>query len=425
MARVMKSFIVILVLLLALPASGQGLSDRVQIHGFVSQGYMQTTENNFLMKSKDGSFEFLESAVNFYFRLGDKLTGGIQVGAYDFGRDGNNWFNLDWGFLDYHWKDALGIRVGKIRWPIGLFNKSRDFEPARISIFMPQSIYMRAGNDLSLAYQGFGPYGNIPMGALGDLDYELFFGTLSVPNPNGGIVLRYANLFGMYGAMEVAMQLGMAGLLPPGADVTWRVYNTALDSKSMKGGALVWNTPLQGLRLGASYYDTDFNLYSNLAFDVVMQGAVIQTLLGELDIIVEDGPNCVLSAEFALGSLILAGECKNREVSFGGALQKELSYYGQATYRFADWFEMGVYYDTYYPNTEDKEGANQVAMGLPAYLAWHKDICATLRFDFTDNWLLKLEMHKVDGCALLHSLDNPDGMEQNWMLFAAKTSFNF
>jgi hypothetical protein len=424
MARVMKSFIVILVLLLALPALGQGLSDRVEIHGFVSQGYMQTTENNFLMKSEDGSFEFLESAVNFYFRLGNKLTGGIQLGAYDFGRDGNNWFNLDWGFLDYHWKDALGIRVGKIRWAYGLYNKGQDFEAGRTSIFQPQSIYAREIRELLLAYQGFGLYGNIPMGPLGDLDHEFKLGTITVPNPTGGVVYRYANLFGMYGAMEVAFQLGMAGLLPPGAEVAWRVNNTCVDSKFMKGGAIIWNTPLPGLRLGVTYDYMEFNLLSDLAFDVVMQGAVVQTMLGELDMLVKNAVY-VLSAEYMLGNLVLTGEYIHKDVDFAGTIQKNTGYYGQATYRFADWFELGVYYDTYYPDAEDKEGANQTAMGLPDYLAWHKDICATLRFDFTTNWLLKLEMHKIDGVARLYPLDNPNGMEQNWMLFAAKTSFNF
>jgi hypothetical protein len=386
---------------------------------------MQTTENNFLMKSQDGSFEFLESAVTFYFRLSDKLTGGIQLGAYDFGRDGNNWFNLDWGFLDYRWKDALGIRVGKIRWSLGLYNKGQDFEAGRTSIFLPQSIYPRESRDLGMAYQGFGPYGNISMGPLGDVDYELFFGTLTAPNPQGGVVYRYADLFGMYGAMEVAAMLGAYGLLPPGATVDWRVYSPSVDSKFLKGGTLIWNTPIRGLRLGATYGDVSFNLCSDLAFNVVMDGAVIQTMTSGLDMLVECNPDYILSAEFTLRNLILAGECRNRTVDFAGTVKKELGYYGQLVYRFTDWFEVGTYYDTWYPDSEDKKGQNNVAMGMPDYLAWHKDICATLRFDFTDNWLLKLEMHKIDGCGLLYPLDNPDGMEQNWMLFAAKTSFNF
>ncbi|GBC63157.1 hypothetical protein DENIS_4150 [Desulfonema ishimotonii] len=40
-------------------------------------------------------------------------------------------------------------------------------------------------------------------------------------------------------------------------------------------------------------------------------------------------------------------------------------------------------------------------------------------------WNVKLEGHVMDGAAQLLYQDNPDGMDDNWLLFAAKVSFTF
>jgi len=64
--------------------------DDVEIHGFVSQGYISTTENNFIEDSKDGSLEFNELGINFGKRLTSKLHIGMQLFARDFGEIGNN-----------------------------------------------------------------------------------------------------------------------------------------------------------------------------------------------------------------------------------------------------------------------------------------------------------------------------------------------
>ena len=37
----------------------------IDIHGFISQGYLQSTDNNYLANTDKGTFEFNEAAINF------------------------------------------------------------------------------------------------------------------------------------------------------------------------------------------------------------------------------------------------------------------------------------------------------------------------------------------------------------------------
>src|SRR5262249_53872165 len=81
----------------------------LQVHGFVSQGFILSSGNNYLAASKRGSFELAELGINFTQPLGDKLRVGLQLFAHDLGPVGNYSAKADWFYLDYHWQDWLGF----------------------------------------------------------------------------------------------------------------------------------------------------------------------------------------------------------------------------------------------------------------------------------------------------------------------------
>ncbi len=91
---------------------------------------------------------------------------------------------------------------------------------------------------------------------------------------------------------------------------------------------------------------------------------------------------------------------------------KRLGYYYKATYRFSDWFEVGTYYSKFYPNADDRNGSEVVPGSLELlpnnYQAWLEDIAPSLRFDINDNWVCKLEGHRMDGAAFCLAIDNDD-----------------
>src|SRR5205807_7133743 len=53
----------------------------VEAHGFASQGFLLSSGNNYLAKSKSGSFEFSEIGLNFTNQLPDRLRFGGQLFA--------------------------------------------------------------------------------------------------------------------------------------------------------------------------------------------------------------------------------------------------------------------------------------------------------------------------------------------------------
>ena len=109
---------------------------KLETHGFVSQGYIRTTDNNYLARSASsrGSFEFSEVGLNFTQPLGEHLRAGVQLFARDLGPLGNYDIKADWFYLDYRWTDALGLRAGRIKLPCGLYNEINDIDSARVPL---------------------------------------------------------------------------------------------------------------------------------------------------------------------------------------------------------------------------------------------------------------------------------------------------
>ena len=85
--------------------------DPVQIHGFLSQGYLKSSANNYLADTEDGTFQFNEFGINFTTDLADGLHMGMQLFARDLGSLGNDDVIIDWAYADYFYKSWLGIRI--------------------------------------------------------------------------------------------------------------------------------------------------------------------------------------------------------------------------------------------------------------------------------------------------------------------------
>ena len=66
-----------------------------------------------------------------------------------------------------------------------------------------------------------------------------------------------------------------------------------------------------------------------------------------------------------------------------------------------------------------------VVRGQPAHRAWLKQWNVAARADINRHWLVKAEANFFDGTATVSFLDNPDGLEQKWTLFAIQTVVHF
>jgi len=406
-------FVMLTLGLLAVPCLAAATPD-IDIHGFISQGYLKTTHNYFYGDTVDGSFEFNEFGINFSKNLDDKLRVGLQILARDFGSNGDNELTIDWAFGDYRFNSWLGIRAGKIKAPKGLYNETRDVDMLRTAVFLPQSVYSEILRDVDLGLQGVGIYGDIDLNAGGWLSYQLIYGTQNVP----------ANE-----SVSQALQGTTAYRTP--------VENDSIDVDKKYVLGLVWEPPVEGLRLGATYDDSVILATAHAILTV-------PGLFDEGDIILADFDkyeNTVLSAEYTIGNLQLMTEyirtrkdyliTFNGELHEGGDLTADGWYMG-ATYQLTDWLHLGSYYSESYNNTDDRDGETVNRPGNDIHhRAYLKESCLTTSFIVNEYWVIKLEGHLFKGTHRISALDQvPDAdgnvfAEEDWNLFAAKVTFSF
>ncbi len=104
----------ILVFLTVLSAGKLAAQDweNIQIHGFATQGFLFSSQNNYLsMKSSEGSLQWTDGAISVTDSVTDKLRVGIQVHMYQLGQFGGPGIQVDWASGDYKpGKRASGSR---------------------------------------------------------------------------------------------------------------------------------------------------------------------------------------------------------------------------------------------------------------------------------------------------------------------------
>jgi hypothetical protein len=384
----------------------------VDVHGFLSQGYLKSSDYNYHADTDDGTFQFNEVGINFGKDLTEKLHIGMQLFSRDLGKTGNNDITIDWAYADYRWKDWLGFRAGKIKMPQGLYNETRDVDALRTWIFLPASVYPETLRDLNLSLMGAGAYGNVDMGGLGGLSYQALGGTVDVDDDDER--LNYH--------LRAASQ-NLTDLESTSIDVDWRY---AL--------GLVWDTPLDGLRLGGTYNETKLSSDAKIE-NAGPMGDTTLVNLTEFNYI----RNTVASVEYTWNDLLLVAEYITTVYDFEDDNGREVTHTNQRTdgwylgssYRLTDWLEIGGYYSEQYNNVDDRDGDSEKEYN-PSHRAWLKDVCLTTRFDINEYVSIKLEGHAFEGTDSLFPIDNvpEDGQEwfddgESWYLLAAKVTYTF
>jgi len=361
-------------------AEGDPLS--VEVHAFASQGFILSKDNNYIdAASSRGSFQLSEIGVNLTKTVGERLRFGVQLFAQDFGTSSNYNAKMDWFYADYRFADWLGLRFGRLKIPFGLNNEINDVDSARTFVLLPQSVYPIANRNYLLAQTGGELYGYLRIGAAGALDYRAYGGTIF---------------------FETTTQAGS------------QTQVASLNVPFVIGGRLLWEAPLDGLRLGGSVQA--LRLDADLLVQTMLVNAKIPATL------------VVGSVEYAAHDLLLAAEYSRWYVKLDSSnpalfratpLQTSERAYGLVSYRLAKWLQPGAYYSLYFPNTDNRSGRANV----------QHDIATTLRFDITPHWLVKLEGHYMAGTAGLTSSLNSNTptsqLERFWGVFLAKTTVYF
>ena len=385
----------------------------VTFHGFASQGFIATSSYNFLgQNTTSGSIDYDEVGLNASASPFARTRIAAQVFAFDVGNVGYNQPTLDYALIDYTFNDEVGVRLGRIRRPEGIYNHIQDVDLARTSILLPQGVYDARWRDFSSSLDGGSVYGNINLPKAGSVSYEFYGGVIDL-SQDGGVARDLEN----------------------------SLYGTGLTLQGQRsgpqiGGQLWWNTALTGLRLGAAAtYNYGYVATAEESTMYPVGGGHYTPLNVELNdrinvpwhhySIEYQHDKWTLQSEFRSQTLIekqttstvFSQIPSHDSTSVANHMNTSGSWYIGAAYEVNPWMQVGTYYNEYYSSL------NQLR-GPPT--GFQKDLALSFRFDPKPWWVLKLEGHYIHGTALLDdTLDNPNQSGNGWWLLAMKTTFSF
>ena len=370
-----------------------------QMHGFGSQGYVYTSRNNFFGHSEqNGSIDFTEIALNVSGHIGNNLVLAAQGLYRNAGGSDREKLRLDFANLDYHLQldesSTLGIRLGQVKNPFGLYNETRDMIWTRPGVTLPQSVYFDALGlrQTFLASDGGVLYGRY---AFGDHAFSAEF-------------LASEPLDNIRGAPEF-----LTGLPNPRGRMEGRPLFIGRTGYSWKEGQF---------KLMFSIVDLNRRFVSSSP-DIPSGNVTASYPLVSAQLNLEDWS---FTGEYGQISTVRSGFTPN------GVRQRNTSevFYFQTQYRFTPQWTALLRYDALFYDIHDRSGRKLSKLtGLPRHRFYAQDITAGLRWEITRNWLVAAEYHRVFGTAWLSTVDNTNlltgGGSKDWDLYTVMVSFRF
>lgn len=370
------------------------LPDHVQIHGFLTQSFFHTSDNNVFGQSDDGispglteiglnaSYQPIDrlrfAAQGLYRRAGDIDRGSVKL---DYGLADLTFFNYD--------KGLLGIRAGRVKIPFGLYNETRDVAFTHPTILLPQGIYFDRSRSLLVSADGGSFYADH------QTDYGNFSFKFVYAVPLGNNKEIRSTILGPTAMGEFEAQPAIATQL----------------NYEINGGEYVF---------AISYMDLELN-YHPLVFDRFLAGKThIQPLM--------------FSAQYNGEKFTLTGEYDYRwnQVKEYGAFYPDSNYiteswYLQGSYQLFSQLQATLRYDVIYMDKDDRNGSRAVSFGLPNHIGYANDWMFGLRLDISTSWMLRAEYHRVHGTSWISQADNPDRdlTVQDWNLYGLQLSYRF
>lgn len=340
----------------------------VAIHGSLSATAAYSPDYNYLGDTKESlDLNQTELILNGTKRFDNGIKAAAQLYAYELA--GYEDLTLDFANVDYSFRQEVGVRVGRNRLPSGFYNEVQDLDQVRVFASLPLNFYPRAARSFGASYDGAALYGNVSAGRAGSLDYQVYAGVMP--------------------ALDEDMPF-MKGLA-----------SSKLEIGPAYGASLVWNTPVEGLRLGFT---------QQLAPEIE---SATGPALSEIDYSAH-----VASVEYTRGKWIASAEYKHTTAKVEvlnfpvpSAESDEDHAYVQLTYQATDKLGLGAYYG--YSDYESR--------------GFDKDLAVAASYALQPWWLVKAEVHLMDGIGNLGNAGdlNPGATDETWTYFVLKTTVSF
>ncbi len=361
-----------------------------QIHGFASQAYLLSEGNNYYGDSTNGSHDFYEAAINGSLSLGHGLLVSAQALIRDAGISDNGKPRLDYALVDWRALDSkegsAGVRLGRVKNPMGLFNDTRDVVFTRPSILLPQSVYFDGTGVRSLLFSSDGAqvYGDINLG-----NHRWSLSLTSALNRD--LTKKEKLSLGSHAADTEIRHLNFSHLTDH-----WN-NGQAIIGLSHGHAHLVQALPAQ---FGGEV-NFEFNFY-------------------------------VVSAQYNAERVSLTTEYMYTrgvgDIGNGRKLKIALDGgYTQLDFRPAQHWTTFLRYDVRFNDAGDRDGRKAAATsGSERYSEFAHDLTLGLGWTPDENWGVWGEVHRIYGTATAPPLDNPDGAnDSHWTLMTVMVGYRF
>ena len=331
-----------------------------------------------------------DAGVNISATITDKFRVGVQVYDRNIGDLGNYHPHLDWAYGDYRFKDWFGIRAGRVKTALGLFNDTQDMEFLQTFALLPQGIYPLDLRSNTISHTGGDVYGEVSLHKAGSLSYTGYAGIRSNDKQGG---LYYGN----------------AAAGDPFQSFSGKAV----------GGDVRWHTPVQGLMIGASWADQ------------TQDSHILITAADNALLILHNTPQHVTAGyvDYVRGKWHLESEYRDNYLletfTLLGATahtnQGTKGWFGAVAYRVNKRLEIGTYNSRFYvdaPQDPTNSASNHIF-----------DQTVTARIDLTKWWNVKVEGHFMDGYGDTYSShgfytsDNPAGLKPTTNMLLIRTAF--
>lgn len=369
------------------------LPSTVQIHGFLSQGFVMTSDNNFFGETDNSiSTDYRELGINGSWRVIPELQLSMQIVWRHAGETDDSDVRIDYGIADYSFYSSesslVGVKAGRVPIPFGLYNETRDVVSTRPSILLPQSIYFDRNRNLAISSDGGYLYG----------EHRTEYGDFSLIT---GVTVPRVN--------DPSVNHSFHGDLPG-----------EMEGDILFAGRVMYEWQGGRVRLAITYLDFNMHYEPDPAPVNLEPGKVRFT-------------PWYFSAQYNAENWSITGEYALRRFrvrDFGplspGFDTTGESFYVQGIYQLTPYLQALVRYDSLKNNIEDGDGRKfEAATGKPRHTQFAQDWTFGLRLEPYPKLLLSAEYHLVNGTAWLSSLENRDDTKKNWDMFLFMISYDF
>lgn len=376
----------------------EALIDQLQLHGFASQAAIKTTANRFYGDSQDTSLDFTEIGLTASWRLNPRLLLAGQVLSRRAGDMSDGWPKVDFALADIRLSSSdsyrLGLRIGRIKNRLGLYNETRDVPFTHPGIFLPQVVYFDKVRNLILSADG---------------------------------ILLYADLYQPFGLFSASLATG-APVVDKNVESAFMFGDLSGDLESDNNSwlaSLWYHSQDERLKLGWS------GAAISLKFDPGQAG-LMPIGAGTVDALY-----WIASAQYNTERWSFTTEYMSEPIRWRdfGPIRPDRDataegYYGQITHRPLPKWQLMLRYEEGFADRADRDGRilEQQSFGLiPTQATSSRILSLGLRWDISRQWMLRADYQRHIGNFILSEIENPNfrRFDKHWELFAVQAAFRF